>query len=117
AQPAPPPAPRTFIVFFDFARAEVTIEAAATIRQAADAAKAGNTARIEVTGHTDRAGSDRLNQELSRRRADAVKAQLQSQGIAADRIATSAKGEGENLVPTADNVREPQNRRVEIILR
>ncbi|GAV36929.1 outer membrane protein precursor [Roseomonas sp. TAS13] len=54
---------------------------------------------------------------LSRRRADAVAAELVRQGIQRSEITVEAFGESRPLVPTADGVREPQNRRVEIVLR
>ena len=80
------------------------------------AAKAGNKTRIGVTGHTDRAGSDAYNMALSLRRANAVKDQLVREGIPAAGITVVGRGESQPLVPTADGVREPQNRRVEIVL-
>jgi len=83
---------------------------------AAAAAKQGNAARVSLTGHADRSGSDKYNMALSLKRANAVKDQLVKQGIPADQISVVGKGESEPLVPTPDGVREPQNRRVEIVL-
>ncbi len=71
---------------------------------------------IHVNGHTDRAGTDAYNLALSERRARAVQAELTNQGFTANQITISGKGESENLVPTGDGVREPQNRRVEIVM-
>jgi OOP family OmpA-OmpF porin len=119
---APPPAPpapgiqRSFLVFFDFDRANITNEADRVIREAAANSKRGSVSRINVTGHADRAGSDQYNMGLSMRRADAVKAVLIREGIPANQIGVVARGEAQPLVPTADGVREPQNRRVEIVL-
>jgi outer membrane protein OmpA-like peptidoglycan-associated protein len=87
-----------------------------TIQQAAAQAKAGRSTRIDVTGHADRAGSDAYNMALSLRRANAVKDQLVREGIAASQIAVVGRGESQPLAPTAAGVREPQNRRVEIVL-
>jgi outer membrane protein OmpA-like peptidoglycan-associated protein len=114
----PPPAPTTaqYIVFFDFDRANLTAQAMTTIKQAAAAAKAGNKTRIGVTGHADRSGSDAYNMALSLRRANAVKDALVREGIPATGITVVGRGESQPLVPTADGVREPQNRRVEIVL-
>ncbi len=115
----PPPTPPTtasYIVFFDFDRATLTAQAVTTIKQAAAAAKAGNRTRIGVTGHADRSGSDAYNMALSLRRANAVKDQLVREGIPATGITVVGRGESQPLVPTADGVREPQNRRVEIVL-
>lgn len=133
--PPPPPAPvqppakveapkpavkpevqRAFQVFFDFNKSDITAAAAKVIQAAADNVKAGNVTRIIVTGHTDTVGSAKYNQALSERRADAVKGQLAADGVKAEDIATSGVGKTGLLVPTADGIREPQNRRAEIVL-
>ncbi len=85
------------------------------IQSAADSAKAGNLTRITVTGHTDTVGPAPYNQALSERRAAAVKRQLVADGVTDGDIAASGVGKAGLLVPTADGVREPQNRRVEIV--
>lgn len=115
---APPPRQiqRSYLVFFDFDKSDVTPEAQRVIQQAATNAKEGNVSRIQATGHTDRAGTERYNMALSIRRANAVKASLVRQGIPENQIVVIGKGETEPLVPTPDGVREPQNRRVEILL-
>jgi len=71
--------------------------------------------QITVTGHTDTVGSDAYNMRLSKRRAESVAAELEAKGIPSGEIALVAKGKRDLLVPTADGVREPQNRRVEIV--
>lgn len=126
APPAPAPAvapkeqlaeiPREYLVFFDWDRADITAEADQIIRAAADNAKKVGSARIATTGHADRSGPDAYNLGLSLRRAEAVRAALVRQGIAASEVEISARGESEPLVPTPDGVREPRNRRVQIIL-
>ncbi len=115
--PAPPPTTRqSFIVFFEFDRADITQPAMSTIQQAVAVAKGGNRTSLSLTGHADRSGSDAYNMALSMRRANAVKDVLVRQGIPAASIQVVARGESEPLVPTADGVREPQNRRVEILI-
>jgi outer membrane protein OmpA-like peptidoglycan-associated protein len=120
-QAAPPAAPkadiqRSFLVFFDFNKSDVTAEANRVIAQAADHAKRGGVSRIVVTGHTDTSGAPQYNQRLSERRAANVREALVRQGLAANAISTVGKGESDPLVRTADGVREPQNRRAEIVL-
>ena len=123
AAPAPAPAPapaaqlqRSYLVFFDFNRSDLTSEATRVIQQAATNAKTGNVSRIQATGHADRSGSDSYNMALSIRRANAVKDALVRAGIPANQIVVIGKGETDPLVQTQDGVREPQNRRVEILL-
>ncbi len=115
--PKPAPAPqKNYLVFFDFNKADITPEAARIISQAAVAAQSVGITRVNVTGHTDLAGSDKYNMTLSLKRANAVRDSLVRQGVPANEIAVVAKGKADPLVATKDGVREPQNRRVEIVL-
>jgi outer membrane protein OmpA-like peptidoglycan-associated protein len=131
-QPAPAPAPvaapvqpvapapttaRTYLVFFDFNRADLTARAREIIAEAAQNSRRVQSTRIEVAGHADRSGTPQYNQRLSQRRAETVASELVRQGVNRSDIGVTAFGESRPLVPTADGVREPQNRRVEIVLR
>jgi outer membrane protein OmpA-like peptidoglycan-associated protein/nucleotide-binding universal stress UspA family protein len=116
AAPAPIASARTFLVFFDWSKADLTDRARQIIGEAASARGTGVT-RIEVNGFTDRSGPADYNMQLSQRRANAVAAELVRRGVPRNEIVTRGFGEENNLVPTADGVREPQNRRVEIILK
>ena len=116
AAAAPVAAARTFLVFFDWSKADLTDRARQIIGEAATARGQGVT-RIEVNGFTDRSGPADYNMGLSQRRANAVAAELVRRGVPRNEIVTRGFGEENNLVPTADGVREPQNRRVEIILK
>jgi outer membrane protein OmpA-like peptidoglycan-associated protein len=108
---------RTYLVFFDFDRADLTDRARQIIGEAATNSQRAGTTRIEVSGHADRSGTPQYNQRLSERRAAAVAAELERRGVSRSAMAIQAFGESRPLVPTADGVREPQNRRVEIVLR
>jgi OOP family OmpA-OmpF porin len=110
-----PVRPSSYLVFFDWNKATLTTEGMEIVKTAADNARASNATHLDVTGHADRSGSTAYNMALSRRRAQTVKNELVRLGIPANEIAIFAKGESEPLVPTDDGVREPQNRRVEII--
>ena len=120
AAPPPPPAPAvappSFMVFFDWDRSNLSQQALTTIKQAADAYKTKGNARITATGHTDTSGPEAYNMALSLRRANAVKDALVRNGVPAQAIAVIGRGEQGLLVQTADGVREPQNRRVEIVV-
>ena len=118
---APPPArveaARTYLVFFDWDRADLTTRARAIINEAAQATTRIAVTRIEVSGNTDRSGTPQYNLGLSQRRASNVAAELVRLGVPRAAITTQAYGESRPLVQTANGVREPQNRRVEIVLR
>jgi outer membrane protein OmpA-like peptidoglycan-associated protein len=113
--PAPPQAPRNYLVFFDFNKSDLTLDAKRIVDQAADNAQSGHITQMTVTGHTDTVGSDAYNMRLSRRRAESVAAELEAKGVPSSEIEIVAKGKRDLLVPTADGVREPQNRRVQIV--
>jgi outer membrane protein OmpA-like peptidoglycan-associated protein len=119
APPPPPPAPAaapSYMVFFDWNRSNLSDQALNTIRQAAGAYKTKGSARITATGHTDKSGPEAYNMALSLRRANTVKDALVREGVPATAIAVIGRGESQPLVQTADGVREPQNRRVEIVI-
>ena len=119
APPPPPPAavsPPSFMVFFDWDRANLSQQAMQTIGQAASAFKTKGNARITATGHTDTSGPESYNMALSLRRANAVKDALVQNGVPAQAISVIGRGEQGLLVQTGDGVREPQNRRVEIVV-
>ena len=113
---APAPA-RSYLVFFDWDRADLTDRARQIIAEAAQATTRVQVTRIEVAGHADTSGTPRYNQGLSQRRAQNVASELVRLGVPREAITVQAFGESRPLVPTADGVREPQNRRVEIVLR
>jgi iron complex outermembrane receptor protein len=112
---APVAAPKSYLVFFDFNKSDLTPQATDIVDTAAKNAAAGKVTRLTVTGHTDTVGSDAYNMRLSRRRAESVATQLEKDGIPSSEIEIVAKGKRDLLVPTADGVREPQNRRVQIV--
>ncbi|MFN4088577.1 MAG: OmpA family protein [Alphaproteobacteria bacterium] len=115
AAPAAPPA-RDYLVFFDFDRSNIRPDAADVLRRVTQAYQSLNANRVDLIGHTDRAGSAEYNQRLSERRATSVRDFLSRQGIPAANITATGRGESDPRVPTPDGVREQENRRVEIRL-
>jgi outer membrane protein OmpA-like peptidoglycan-associated protein/outer membrane protein W len=120
--PAPVPAPkaeeaRTYLVFFDWDKADLTARARQIIAEAAGASQRLAVTRIEVSGHADTSGTPKYNMGLSMRRAQAVAAELVRLGVKKEAISIQAFGDTKPLVPTGPGVREPQNRRVEIVLK
>ena len=104
-------------MFFEWDKAALSDHARQIIREAADKSTQVQYTRIEANGYTDTSGTPQYNMGLSVRRANAVKAELIKDGVPENVITTQAFGETHLLVPTGPNVREPKNRRVEIIIR
>ncbi len=114
--PCPPAAvtPGPFLIFFDWDRSVITPEAAAILDRAAEQYASTGQTSVMLAGYADKSGKPDYNMALSQRRADAAKRYMAGKGIADGVISTEAFGETHPLVDTADGVREPQNRRVEI---
>lgn len=121
APPAMAPTPvaevgaKTFLVFFDWDRADLTGRAAGVVRDAAAYSQGNHYTRIDVNGNTDTSGTPAYNQGLSERRARTVAGELVRDGVPQSAIDMHAYGDTHLLVPTGPGVREPQNRRVEIV--
>jgi outer membrane protein OmpA-like peptidoglycan-associated protein len=122
APAAPPPAPaarapETYIVFFAFDKSDISPVAAQVLDRAVADFRATGSTNVRIEGNADRSGSNTYNQRLSQRRADAVAAYLRSKGIGQGAISTVANGEEKPRVPTADGVRNDENRNAQIFLR
>jgi OmpA-OmpF porin, OOP family len=115
AAPAPAPA-RSYLVFFDWDKATLTDRAREIIREAAVNSTHVQYTQIVVNGYTDTSGTPKYNMGLSIRRAEAVAAELVRNGVPRNVISIHGFGQTHLLVPTGPGVREPQNRRVEIII-
>ena len=103
-----------YLVFFDFDRHNVNEGAQSVLDAVADEARRRQINMIEVVGHTDSAGPTAYNERLAIRRANAVRDALVKRGLDASKLRVDGRGERELLVRTADNVREPANRRAQI---
>ena len=128
ARPTPPPPPPPpppvvtapvcnkgpYIVFFEWDKADITPEAATILNNAVSAYANCGAASVMLAGHADRSGTATYNVGLSQRRANNVRSYMAGRGVPDGRITTEAFGESQPRVPTADGVRELQNRRVEI---
>jgi outer membrane protein OmpA-like peptidoglycan-associated protein len=113
----PSPVSRSYLVFFDWDKAVLTDRAKQIVAEAAAASTKVQVTRIEVNGYTDTSGTPTYNQGLSVARAKAVMAELLKDGVPASAMVVMGYGETHLLVPTGNGVREPQNRRVEIIIK
>ncbi len=113
--PPPPPPHQVYLVFFDWDRYNITPEGMQILQAAADHYRAGGAVQIQVTGYTDLSGSAGYNQRLSERRANAVAVVLERLGVPRNEMIVTGRGMNDPRVPTPLGVREPQNRRVEIV--
>ena len=102
-------------MFFAWDSTELTPVTLQVIEQVAANYKAGRVARVLVAGHADRSGSEAYNMGLSERRARVAAAELVAGGVPEETITVEWFGETRPRVPTADGVREAQNRRVEVL--
>ena len=114
---AQPPAPAHFTLYFEFDSDELTAESQRLVSQVQDSVKLYPAPQVAVVGHTDTTGSATANIGLGLRRAEVVRMRLIEAGVDRSAIVVTSHGEATLLVPTADNVNEPRNRRVDITVR
>ncbi len=107
----------TVRVHFPFDSTSINAEGRAALAEAAASIMQVGAARIEIDGHTDTSGTERYNDRLSQRRANAVQSALTNLGLPAGIMTTRGAGEHELLIPTGDGVRNAMNRRAEIVIR
>jgi len=112
-----PPAPKGFSIYFESGSSNVSADSKAVMDQVLAESKKRDSRDISLNGHTDRVGDSASNMKLSMDRANKVKGLLLKQGINPEYISIEYYGESKPVVPTADNVSEPKNRRVEAVVR
>ncbi|HEY5998026.1 MAG TPA: OmpA family protein [bacterium] len=112
-----PPPPLHFVLYFENATSELTAASRAELPAIVAAIRERASADTSVVGHADTAGDATKNLDLSLARARAVAALLTAAGVDPAVLEITSHGEGNLLVPTADNVPEPRNRRVEVTVR
>jgi outer membrane protein OmpA-like peptidoglycan-associated protein len=109
--------PIHFILYFKTNSAELTEVSRKTLPMVLQAIKDRNSQNISVIGHTDTVGDREYNLVLSKKRALAVSHILVQDGVPAADIGTTSHGKENPLIKTGDNVSEPRNRRVEVVVR
>jgi outer membrane protein OmpA-like peptidoglycan-associated protein len=114
---ARPPLPASFTVYFVFDKEELTDASRAEFARIRDELARRPAPEVVVIGHTDRVGSLAYNDALALKRAERVRAALVEAGVDAGQIEVAGRGEREPAAPTADEVPEERNRRVEITVR
>ena len=113
-QPMPP---AKFLLYFEFDSVRPNPAATAQMELVLQAVTERASRDISINGHTDRTGPVEYNDQLALQRARQVKLMLEQRGIDPASISTTSHGMHNPLIPTASNVAEPRNRRVEIIVR
>ena len=114
---AQPPEAISFTLYFEEGTTVVLKKSRPTLAALFREVARRQAVEVQVTGHTDTVGSEVDNDRLSANRAELIKDMLVEQGLRASFIRAVGRGEREPLVPTADNVQLPENRRVEVIVR
>ena len=114
---AQPPKPLSFTLYFNIASTEVTPESQPILEALLAEVAKRQAVEVQVTGHTDRVGTDANNDRLSLERAEAVRDMLVQRGLKSNFIRAVGRGEREPLIPTPDDQPELRNRRVEVIVR
>jgi OmpA-OmpF porin, OOP family len=105
---------RQFRVYFDFNKSVLTPTSQSILQQVVARAKEAPASKFALIGRADKTGADGYNMALSQRRVDAVRDSLMAQGVDPARIDTQWVGEREPPVPTANGVKEPRNRVVDV---
>ena len=114
---AQPERPVSFLLYFLGDSDEYTPESKDAFEKVFAEVARRKAAEIAVIGHTDRVGPLEYNDTLSLRRAERVRKDFVDRGVPANAVNVAGRGEREPIVPTADEVSEPRNRRVEINVR
>jgi outer membrane protein OmpA-like peptidoglycan-associated protein len=114
---AQPPKAISFTLYFNTASTEITPDSRASLEALFAEVATRQAVEVQVTGHTDRVGTEVDNDRLSLERAEAVRSMLVQRGIKASFIRAVGRGEREPLIPTPDEQPEARNRRVEVIVR
>jgi outer membrane protein OmpA-like peptidoglycan-associated protein len=106
-----------FILYFERNSTKLTRESRDLLSGVQKTIKNRNSNEVYVVGHTDLVGTEAYNDSLSSRRANYIRDLLVSSGIKPKTLFVSSYGKARPLVPTKDQVSEPRNRRVEVIVR
>lgn len=114
---ARPVLPQRYLLYFQSGGTELTAESQALLASILQDVSQRPVADVSVIGHTDAVGNPQANEALGLQRAQGIAALLVDQGMKAFALSVESHGERDPLVPTADEVEEPRNRRVEISVR
>ena len=114
SQPRPP---QSFTLYFTKGRDRLTEASAENLKDVIADIRARGAPEVHLVGHSDSVGGERFNERLSKARVEAVSKALVAVGVEAAAVTATFQGEADPAVPTADEVAEPRNRRVEVQVR
>jgi len=106
-----------FILYFNSNTVDLVPESKAVFASMVASIKRRGAIAVSISGHSDATGSAELNDKISYKRAHIISEMLVQQGVSSDIMTVTSHGKGNQLIPTADGVSEPRNRRVEVIVR
>ncbi len=109
--------PVSMVLYFKLASDELTEQSARELRKIKDIVKSHYPCKVTVSGHTDRRGDEKTNVKLAYKRAKKIYNWIKAQHLNIESLDVNSFGESDPLVPTADGVEEPKNRRVEVFIR
>jgi outer membrane protein OmpA-like peptidoglycan-associated protein len=112
-----PNQPVHYILYFKSESTKLRVDSKKVLPQILESIHNTDSKNISVIGHSDTAGDPQYNLQLSQRRASAISRILVKKGVDSTYIKTTSHGEDNMLIKTADNVHEPKNRRVEVVVR
>ena len=114
---ARPDAPARFTLYFKEGSDELTADSVKEVEKVLAEIRKRPAPDLIIVGHTDRVGSLADNDRLALKRAEKMRGEMVRQGLPADSVQAAGRGEREPLMPTADEVAEARNRRVEMLVR
>jgi outer membrane protein OmpA-like peptidoglycan-associated protein len=112
-----PTKPVSLLFYFESGTSELTESSKNQIQKLINLIASREPAAVDIIGHSDRAGDADQNYQLALERAKTVEKYLQEHNVTLTRSSVTSYGEEDPIVPTQDGVAEPQNRRVEVIVR
>jgi len=105
----------TYAITFDTGKATIKPESTGEINRITKIMQDDPSIKFEVQGHCDNTGSDKVNDPLSQKRAEAIVDALVANGISADRLTAVGKGSHEPVADNATDEGRAKNRRVEFV--
>jgi len=105
----------TYAITFETGKADIKPESQVEINRIAKLMQENPGLEFEVQGHCDATGSDKVNDPLSQKRAEAIVAALVDQGVAASRLSAVGKGSHEPIADNKTDEGRAKNRRVEFV--